>query len=159
MERHNWNVSKYNRSEFILFFFPSLNLCHIRLQPGVSDFHVWFTNLSNEVWKQNKCLLGHDFSVTRTYRLGKKTVEKAGCACEGNEFVISWTVRLPLASWWDGESREVSCVSSIPLMFLVPLQRLWLLAYSYIWSTKSEDGTAYRKRMAELLCVAITSLS
>lgn len=42
MERHNWTLSKYNRSEFISgFFFPSrLNLCNIRFQPAVSGFWV-----------------------------------------------------------------------------------------------------------------------
>lgn len=85
MERHNWNVSKYNRSEFILFFFffPAWTCV-------TSDFNLeWVTFTSDlqifqmkyVVWKQNKCLLGPDFSVMRTYQIRKKTDENAGCAC------------------------------------------------------------------------------
>lgn len=100
--------------------------------------------IKDVVCTQNKCLLGHDFSVMETYRIRKKTGEKASCACKGNEFVILWTVHL-LASWWDGESWRG--LMSLPFSSHSLCHTLWLLAYSsVIWSTKSEHGTEKSKK-------------
>jgi len=109
----------------------------------MSDLQIF--QMKNVVWKQNKCLLGHDVSVMRTYQIRKKKPdEKASCACKRNEFVISWTVHLPLASWWDGESSEVprlfqsSHVPCATTMFVASSLFLQLIYKTWAWDSRKK---------------------